>query len=229
MNQDPIPQPEFQKPELGQEAQGPSHAGLDHFKNDREELPAWLNKNPEEASHLQDLQDLVSLCRQSEPPQPSDEAWGHVLGGVIAGIGPSAASLSRAHAVSGSRPLSYFERGLRSSLMGAAAAAAFLLAVLWPHEKPPAGPEPEIPFLGRGETLPIVDAKDVDLMSMEGDDTSLLVVGIPPVNAPLVLVGHGDITLLSAADEYGTRVQMSSGPDSPMIVAPLSKQPGRER
>jgi hypothetical protein len=229
MNQDPIPQPEFQKPELGQEAQESSHAGLDHLKNDREELAAWLNKYPEEASHLQDLQDLVSLCRQSEPSQPSDETWGHVLGGVIAGIGSSGASVGRANAVSGSRTLSYFERGLRSSLMGAAAAAAFLLAVLLPHEKPPTGIEPEIPFLGRGETLPIVDANDVDLMSMEGDDTRLLVVGIPPVNAPLVLVGHGDITLVSAADEYGTRVQMSSGPDSPMIVAPLSKQPGRER
>lgn len=220
MNQDPIPQPEIERPGLSEKELNQSRS--DRLEKDREELAAWLNKNPEDASHLEDLQDLVSLCRQFEPSYPSDEAWEPVLRGVVAGTGT--ASVSGAGASGGRETLRFYERAIRTSLMGAAAAAAFILAVLLPGHPPPTGIEP-IPFIGP-EGLPIVDANDVELMSMEGDDTRLLVVGNPPVSAPLVLVGHGDITI---ADEYTRRFQVSPGPDSLMIVAPKPDQDSKSR
>jgi hypothetical protein len=224
MNQDPIPQPELERQGLTKTELSQTHS--DHLEKDREELAAWLNKNPEEASHFEDLQDLVSLCRKSEPSYPSNEAWEPVLRGVVAGI--SAAGVTGTGTSGGYGTLRFYERAIRTSLMGAAAAAALLLAVLLPHEKSRNGIDPNIPFLGP-EGIPIVDVKDVEVMSMERDDIPLLVVGNPPESFPLVLAGHADIKFGHATDEFGAPVPMIQDSDSPMIVAPLAKQNSKPR
>ena len=76
--------------------------------------------------------------------------------------------------------------------------------------------------------LTIIGPDEVTLMSLEADDAPLLVVGNPPVSAPLVLVGHGDIKLELATDEHGKGIQVASGTDFPMIVAPV-RQPEMKR
>jgi len=50
------------------------------------------------------------------------------------------------------------------------------------------------------------------LLSMEGNDAQLLVVGNPPVHEPMELVASGDVTLL--------RIERS---DMPMIIMPSGK------
>src|SRR5262245_33633243 len=165
MNQDPLPQHEIERPGLSEKELSQAHP--DRLEKDREELAAWLNKNPEEASHFEDLQDLVTLCRQSGPSQPSDEAWEPVLREVVAGT--CGAGVGGASTSGGPGSLRFYERAIRTSLMGAVAAAAFILAVLLPHEKSRNGVDPDIPFLGP-EGIPIASADDVELMSMERDD-----------------------------------------------------------
>jgi hypothetical protein len=203
MNQDSIPRPEIERSGLSENESSRAH--LARLEKDREELAAWLNKNPEEAS---------------EPSQPSDEAWEPVLRGVVAGTG---VGVSGAGASGGSGTLRFYERAIRTSLMGAAAAAAFILAVLLPHEKSRNDADPSILFLGP-EGIPIASADDVELMSMERDDVPLLVVGNPPESFPLVLAGHADIKFGHATDEFGAPVPMIEGSNSPMIVAPMAKQ-----
>jgi hypothetical protein len=70
--------------------------------------------------------------------------------------------------------------------------------------------------------LPILADDDVDLFSIHGKDTDLLVVGKLPVQSPLVLMAKGDVTLESLGpDLEGVEPQKLDASDSPMIVAPL--------
>jgi hypothetical protein len=73
--------------------------------------------------------------------------------------------------------------------------------------------------------LPILSADDVELVSLEGNDARLLVVGNPPAHEPMVLAATGDVTLVSIEpDEDGFVPQARMNPGSsaaPMIIARL--------
>ncbi len=224
------------------------HVNRELSEADRAELRVWLAKHPADAAHLPDLRDLVRLWQQTGAPEPSEKTWSALLSHVMAqaAAGVPATSLARSEPRETKvESWGHSQKWLRSGLMGTAAAAAIVLVLVWLHGKqgggvlpgPLVGKQPDNPNLldpNNLVDLPIIDAEDVDLVRIKGNDTWLLVVGNPPVTGPLVLLGIGDVTLTSVEpDEDGMvpKVQMKPGPDSsPIIFAPLraeeAKDPG---
>lgn len=236
MNQDPLYKFEFQNPksEIGGWDSEFGFGTRELSAEDREAIRDWLGTHPEEAAQLPDLENLVRLYRQTPASEPSDKAWGDLLVGVMAQMSTCVQGKSRPEAQPRNKNLEFGQRWLRAGFMGTAAAAAILLAVALPHGKqssiPPTvdnlgPPDASIPVAFRLDALPILNSDDVDLESIKGNDSTLLVVGRPPLMGPLVLVGMGDVTLDSVEpDDDGMvpKVRMNSGPDdSPMIVAPI--------
>jgi hypothetical protein len=129
--------------------------------------------------------------------------------------------------------------------LGAAAAAAIVLALIFRQGKNsdtgPAGPSPGPSLNDQAQLnrqnpddlvalagdLPIIDPNDVDLVSMEGNDSSLLVVGNPPVSEALVLMKAGDVTV--ARVDPDVKFHMAADPDSsPMIVVPIRSKESKD-
>jgi hypothetical protein len=156
----------------------------------------WLANHPQDAGLMEDHRNFLRFWQESAPAEPSEKAWGNVFARIEAGSHQAGANLRTA-----------LRRGrrIRVGLLGAAAAAAVILAIVAPWR------EPSDKFDLDG--FPIVNADDVDLVSMEGNDAQLLVVGNPPEEEPLVLVATGDVTL----------VRMERSP-MPMIITPTSSE-----
>src|SRR5215471_8052005 len=81
-----------------------------------------------------------------------------------------------------------------------------------------------------GSTLPVTDADDVTILSMDAADTDALVVGEPPVSGELVLVGQGDVEvdhMAPCADD--TQPYLHSPKNGwPMVVAPFKAARGKD-
>ena len=156
----------------------------------------WLANHPEDATLVEDHRNLLRFWRETTPADPSEKAWGEVFARIEAGTRQAGAhvrtSLRRG-------------RRIRVGLLGAAAAAAVILAIVAPWRERDNG----VDLAG----FPIVTADDVDLVSMEGNDAELLVVGNPPVQEPMELVASGDVTLI--------RIERS---DVPMVITPSNSE-----
>ncbi len=172
----------------------------------------WLANHPEDAALVDAHRDLVRCWRETGPAEPSERAWREVFARIerrglkIEDRGSRTKDFSRG-------------RWIRIGLLGGVAAAALILALVVP------GRDQEDKTPSDIEELAILSAEDVDLISMEENDTRLLVVGNPPVQEPLVLVATGDVTLDSIEpDEDGFVPQARMNPGSsaaPMIRARL--------
>jgi ferric-dicitrate binding protein FerR (iron transport regulator) len=172
----------------------------------------WLANHPEDAALVEAQRNLLRCWQETAPAEPSERAWREVFARIerrglkIEDRGSRTKDLSRG-------------RWIRIGLLGGVAAAALILALVIP------GRDQEDKTPSDIEELAILSAEDVDLISMEENDTRLLVVGNPPVQEPLVLVATGDVTLDSIEpDEDGFVPQARMNPGSsaaPMIIARL--------
>jgi hypothetical protein len=242
MNQDSENNPDIQNPKSDALGWGSEFA---HDGEEQSELKDWLAQHPEESARLHDLQDLVRLYQQSRPPEPSELAWSELSGGVLAKMSASAQEISRPGADTRIPRRHFPQRWLRSGFLGAAAAAAIVLAlVLRQGKKSDVGPAGSIArsnpnaeaqpnrrnpddLLALAGDLSIIDPNDVDLVSMEGNDSTLLVVGNPPVSEALVLMKAGDVSV--ARVDPDVKVHLATDPDSsPMIVVPIRSKESKD-
>jgi len=237
MNQDSKNNPEIQNSKSEAGSLGFEFVRDDPSAEQQSELMEWLAQHPEESARLHELQDLVRLYQQSGPPQPSELLWNDLAASVMAKLSAFSQGISRPGAETVIPKINFYQRWLRSGILGTAAAAAIVLAlVLGQGKNPnagPAGPIPGAPPQLEGQNrddlialagdLSIIDPNDVDLVSMEGNDYSLLVVGNPPVSEALVLVRAGDVAV--GKTDPDVKFHMPSDPDSsPMIVVPIRSQ-----
>jgi hypothetical protein len=206
----------------------------------------WLCAHPEDAALVEAQQQPATLCRRSAPPEPIEEKWSAVLEKIeFALTSPAAAD---------PLPLSRQREAKRrvsiriAVAMWATAAAAIVALVLYLQKPQPIAlnrsadnsstmvqelqaPDSEIPdeslaFLqDPAIAMLILSPEDVDIVSLEGDDDSALVVGAPPVGKTLPLAAPGDVVLVSvAADDDGMVPEMRTPQGLagvPMIVTPM--------
>jgi hypothetical protein len=193
---------DFESPVPPRDPTGPSIEELTAFLDgelspeDWTRVQDWLASHPDDAALVQDHRDFLGLWRETTPAEPSEKAWGEAFARIDA----------QSHQA-GVNVRTSLRRGrrIRVGLLGAAAAAAVILAIIAPWREPP-----DIVGL---DGFPIATADDVDLVSIEGNDAQLLVVGNPPVHEPMELVASGDVTLV--------RMEPS---DAPMIITPKSSE-----
>jgi hypothetical protein len=146
-------------------------------------VEAWLDACPQARAEVEALRQLACQCRRTAAREPAPEVWDAVLNQVHAAFPPRP------------RPLP-FRRPTGWPVLPtvAAAAAAVFAAVLvgrafWPA--PPANPTIPVTLTG---PLNLADARDVEIISINGDDTDNLLVARPPVRGSLQLAGPGDVT-----------------------------------
>jgi len=180
----------------------------------------WLANHPEDAALVDAHRNLVRCWRETAPAEPSEKIWREMLAQIegrelkTEDRGSRTGDRNARPGVDAPR-----RRWIRIGLLGGVAAAALILALVVP------GRDQEDKTPSDIEELAILSAEDIDLISMEENDTRLLVVGNPPVQEPLVLVATGDVTLDSIEpddDGFVPQARMNPGSSaSPMIVAPL--------
>jgi hypothetical protein len=130
---------------------------------DRAAIDAWLCRHPDRAAEVEALRSLTQLWHDTPAPQPSAEAWSTVQNKIEARLRERPRGDGR-----DTRSPRRFPR------YGLAVAAAAVLALV---------------FLGKGQTpapaeeepYPVIDADDVVIMSISGDDCACLVAAQPPV------------------------------------------------
>jgi hypothetical protein len=245
MNQDSENNPEIQNLKADALGWGSEFARDELSAEEQTELMDWLAQHPEESARFHDLQDLVRLCKETCPPEPSELAWSELSAGVLAKMSASALGVSRPGAEPAIPTTSFPHRWLRSSFLGAAAAAAIVLALILrqgknpdtgptgPSRGPNANAEAQLERKNEDDLvvlagdLQIIVPNDIDLVSMEGNDSSLLVVGNPPVSEALVLMKAGDVSV--ARVDPDVKVHLAADPDSsPMIEVPIRSKESKD-
>ncbi|HEX4592463.1 MAG TPA: hypothetical protein VH120_21210, partial [Gemmataceae bacterium] len=110
-------------------------------------------------------------------------------------------------------------------------AAAALVALFL--ARPGNGPEPAPPAapVTLEEAFAVATAADVDILSLDGGDSALIVVGVPPLPGTVVLASVDDVKLKQVqkdpTDGMMPKVQMNDTAVAPMIVAPVGPVAGR--
>lgn len=161
--------------------------------------------------------DLRGLFRAGAPAEPSEREWAAALDRVHRGVArPRVAPV----------PVCRWRLGILVAA-SLAAAAAVALAVAMPSFRGNTDqPGEEIADVVE---LPVMDAADVEILSMDAADAGAIVVGNLPLRRPIVFMEPGDIALRSLErDPEGDfpDVHMHrEGDSSPMIWAPLSIKP----
>jgi hypothetical protein len=173
----------------------------------RQQLDAWLTGHPEAAGELQAYVRLGRLWQSTSPPEPDEVAWNATL----AGIETALARRKRSRLI-----------GVGLALIGTA--AALLLMMNLGQFRPR-----ELGILDDSDgPFPVVSAADVDVLSMDDADSSILPVGEPRVQGPLEFAGAGDVMVRSVEpDADGRRPAVHMPPDGsaapPMIVATVAE------
>jgi len=153
--------------------------------------------------------DLLRLRRLSQaalPPEPEEAAWHAVLARVHASIegqtGPRRSP----------RPL--------WGIVGLTAAAGILAAILARSLWTTSGPLPT-PAPRAEEPLPVVEAGDVTIVSMDARDVAALVVGELPVAGELVFARPEDIRVIRCerCPHSGRLARLEPGEEVPMFVS----------
>lgn len=165
----------------------------------------WENDTSGPLNREQQIEEdgLKALMRATAPVEPHEAVWSHMLAQVEQRL-----QSSRAQPTTSRWPW----------LAGGAAAAAVLLGA-WLLQSFRSTPVLDEPF-------PVATAAEIEILSVNGADTHTLVVGNPPVEGALELLGPGDVTLFSveaAPDEMVPEIRFH-GPNSPMIWAHLDHE-----
>lgn len=175
---------------------------------DRDNREAWRTEADQVQDDLADLPRLRALFQSVAPPEPDEAAWNAVQARLHEACGQSARAPERG-CPAGNRWL-----WLRWVVAGGAAAAlllALLLARSW--RTTPVPPPVE-------EPLPVAEADDVNIVSMDARDTAALVVGEAPVSGELVFARPEDIRVIRCdrCPHSGRFARLEPGEEVPMFV-----------
>ncbi len=180
---------------------------------ERARVEASLDNCPEALAELESLRRLDSLCRRTAALEPPPEAWDVTLARVHAAL-PAPRSLP-------------WRRPARRPVFPVFTAAAAAVAVVllgrsfWPAPRVPVTVN-AVP--GLAGPVNLADARDVEIISMDGDDTGRLLVGRPPVPEGLVLAGPGDVTLVRMEPFEGAMPDMRQD-GAPIVFPPTGDAP----
>jgi anti-sigma factor RsiW len=162
---------------------------------ERAALDAWLTEHSRD--DLETAQQLDELVRATTAPEPSPQAWAGVLDRIAAGRIPTAPPRSR-------------RRLLLRLALGLSAAAAVLGAFVLARGStglPERGVEP----------FPVVSGKDVVVIQIDGNDTSLVAAPIP-IDEIGPLAEPGDVEVLEPPADPAGLMQVQGA--APMLIDP---------
>jgi hypothetical protein len=155
-----------------------------------------------------DLSRLRQLAQALPPREPEETAWNAVLVCIHESAGD----------VRSPRPWWPIVAG---------AAAAVILALLlaqsfWPKAAPVAASMQRVE-----EPLPVAEAGDVTILSMDARDVAALVVGEPPVCGAMPFARPEDIHVIRCerCPHSGRRAELVQGGEVPMFVAAALEPP----
>jgi hypothetical protein len=190
----------------------------------RARVEAFLADHPEARADLDELKRLSrgnrKLWQASAGPSPSEASWARLFARVQQALTapPRPAAAGTAPAPAAARP----PRVRRlPALLAAAAFVLLAFALLRPNAPTDTRPVPDVE-----EPWAVATADDVDIVSIRGADTDLLVIGRPPLPADtqIVLATPNDVAFEKVApDTDGMMPQMPPpGSTVAMIVVPMA-------
>jgi hypothetical protein len=177
--------------------------------SERAAVEAYLEVCPQAAAEVEALRKLACQCRRTAAPEPSPDAWETVLNHLHEKLPP--------------RPLPFPRPARRRPYIPAVgAAAAVLAAVMLGHAFWPGAPVPlDSPATLTGP-IELVDARDVEVISIYDGDTGSMLVGEAPLREEIVLAGPGDVTLVGIDAFQGTVPDWRRDGRTPMIVPAIA-------
>jgi len=174
----------------------------------------WLVDHPEDRRSIDHQQRLTMLWRSHAAPEPSGAAWAGVLARVQSGLaaGPRTAANRKG-------------RTARLAwLLAALSTAAAILLAMRPLFQPNAPPAVTAAEQEAEESFAVLADDEVEIMSIQAEDTAALVVGEPPVRDPVIMASAEDISLHNIEPDADGMIpdMYSREPSGPgMLVAPL--------
>jgi anti-sigma factor RsiW len=174
---------------------------------DRLQVEAWLAGHPEAQPRIDAQRELMAHWESTQAEEPAETAWASVLDGIRTGLDQQR-SAAPVHWPSG-----------RTAIRVTAAAAAVFLILAVDRVGPPDS------ALAPAEPFPVTLSEDVDIVSVHGRDSQMLVVGELPVDGPLILAANGDVHVQSVRPDVDGMIPLvvleQANIGTPMIVAPL--------
>jgi hypothetical protein len=161
--------------------------------------------------------DLRSLFRAGAPAEPSEAEWSALLDGVQRGLDRPRVT-----------PVPAGSRWRLSIMAAATLAAALALALAVPSFRDQPGPAIDHERADVA-AFPVTDRDDVEILSVDADDSRAIVVGDLPLRGPIVLMEPGDVALRSLErgpqGEFPDVHMQAETEQGPMIWAPLAANP----
>jgi anti-sigma factor RsiW len=185
----------------------------------RRQVEQWLATHPEAAAEVEAQRRLLALWRKLPACEPAEVEWAATLTRILAACETPA------------RPVVGQRLAWTAAALTALAATVALALLGGPSRRSETHPRPQLVVVPAVEPLPVTTSAAVEIISMDAADASLLVIGQPPVNEPLVLAAAGEIQLDKLEPDEDGMVPLfadAPGPDAPMIVVPATPRGGRD-
>jgi hypothetical protein len=191
--------------------------GRDDIADLRARLETWLEEHPEVANEWANRHQLQNLWLKTTPAEPTAATWNHTLEQIAARRQlPIDLPTSK-------RP--WLTAGIvAASIMIFVGLLFGALRIMTPNEvkNEPVAVVPKVnPPAEDVEVFPVASAQEIVIRRIEGADTSLLVVGAPPVIGPLELAAPGEVRVVNLPAD-ATNVFQSG--QRPMIWAKLDTE-----
>jgi len=185
----------------------------------RGRIERWLTEHPEAAGAVEAQRRLLEWFQVTAPGDPGETAWEPVAARL------HTLSLTQSGQSRGGR---WAKLGVLGVVGVACLGLTFTLAsILDRQEGPPVQP-PSQPRAATSlastdmEAFPVATAAEVEILSVQGEDTATLVVGELPVQGSLVLLQADELTLTAVEPARDNMVpEIRKGISAPMIWAPL--------
>jgi len=190
----------------------------------RNQIETWLARHPRAADKVEAQRRVTEWFQATTPADPPESAWE-----------PVAARLQglRLPLPGPDRRWSRWARLTALGITGAACVLlAFTLATLLGRREVPSWqgalnqPRAGASSIGPDmEALPVATAAEVEILSVQGDDTATLVVGELPLEGSLLLLQADELTLTAVEPARDNMVpEVRKGGNAPMIWAPLDAE-----